>query len=164
MGILKDQRHERFAQLVFSGKVSGSAAYKKAGFRAANAKTAAACGARLLATDNVRARVEELKTAMAGKAVSLAVCDRNTRLRWLNESAERIRSVIESQPDKDLDMAMFRELRATLQQAAQELDQWQQIEQPAQPSAGASGPVRGFQGTFESLLVRLDRYVGEAQG
>lgn len=163
MGVLKDQRYERFAQLVFTGALSGGTAYKKAGFRAANPKTAAAGAARLLASDSVRARVDELKNAVADKTVTLAICDRNTRLKWLNESAERIRSEIAKRPLRSLDMAMFRELRATQQQAAQELGQWRVAEeQPQAPAPG--GTVRGFRGTFESLLVRLDRYVEEVQG
>lgn len=63
MPVLKNARHEKFAQNVAKGK-SATEAYKLAGFNA-RAKSAEAAASRLLGNVKVHARVEELKAAGA---------------------------------------------------------------------------------------------------
>lgn len=65
MPVLKNARHEKFAQNVAKGK-SATEAYKLA--YGAKAKSAEAAGSRLLGNVKVRKRVEELKAAGAARA------------------------------------------------------------------------------------------------
>lgn len=64
---LKNARHERFAQLVVSGKAQATA-YLEAGFKGSES-AARANAARLIATDSVRARVSELQRKGEAKAL-----------------------------------------------------------------------------------------------
>lgn len=66
MPVLKNARHEKFAQNVAKGK-SATEAYKLAGFNA-RSKSAEAAASRLLGNVKVHARVEELKAAGAERA------------------------------------------------------------------------------------------------
>lgn len=70
MPVLKNARHEKFAQNVAKGK-SATEAYRLA--YGAKAKSAEAAGSRLLSNVKVRKRVEELKQAGADRAeISIA--------------------------------------------------------------------------------------------
>jgi len=62
MPILKNQRHEKFAQLVADGE-SATSAYGKSGYKP-NRQMAS----RLMAKDDVRGRIEEIKEASAERA------------------------------------------------------------------------------------------------
>jgi phage terminase small subunit len=63
MPVLKNQRHERFAQEVAKG-VSAIKAYKVAGYAEATAHSNAA---RLMDNDGIRARIDELQGKVAAK-------------------------------------------------------------------------------------------------
>jgi hypothetical protein len=64
MPILANPRHDRFAQLVASGKFSHSEAFRQAGYAENGAKENAS---RLMTNDNVSARIEELRARNAEK-------------------------------------------------------------------------------------------------
>ena len=65
MPILQNARHERFAQLVASGKYSDMEAFKQAGYSARLGS--AECSRRLSENEGVKARIAELKARNAEK-------------------------------------------------------------------------------------------------
>ena len=94
MPILRNPRHEQFAQLVVSGKTP-SAAYVYAGFSKAGASASAT---RLLKSANVRARVEELQATVSQAAITRASVDRQYVVAALKENAER---ALQREPVRD---------------------------------------------------------------
>jgi hypothetical protein len=76
MPLLKNPRHERFAQLVASGKLSHAEAFRQAGYAETGAKEKAS---RLMTNDNVAARSAELRTQNAEQCQM----SREEALAWL---------------------------------------------------------------------------------
>lgn len=68
MPVLSNARHERFAQEIAKG-TSSREAYKIAGYSTKNDATADACASRLLSEAKITARIEELQSRAANKAV-----------------------------------------------------------------------------------------------
>ena len=68
MPALKNAKHERFAQEIVKGTKMVKA-YRLAGFNVKNEASAAAAASRLLKSDNVLARIDELNKRAANKAV-----------------------------------------------------------------------------------------------
>jgi len=64
MDLLKNPKHERFAQLVARGDVSATVAYIKCGYSKSGAKESAS---RLLTNANLKARIAELQKSGAEK-------------------------------------------------------------------------------------------------
>jgi len=64
MPLVKNPRHEQFAQLVASGNLSHAEAFREAGYSETGAKENAS---RLMTNDNVSARIEELRARNAEK-------------------------------------------------------------------------------------------------
>src|SRR5229473_4978381 len=85
ISVLRNPRHEQFAQLVATGK-SPAEAYVCVGFSKAGA---AASATRLLRNAPVRARVEELQQGVAQAAVTRAAIDREYVLAGLKENYRR---------------------------------------------------------------------------
>jgi len=83
MAVLRNPRHERFAQLVATG-MSAAEAYVAAGYAE---KAAYTCGPRLLKTSSVQARVRELQHTIAKMSIDQAVIDRGFVLRELRDNA-----------------------------------------------------------------------------
>ena len=83
MPTLHNSRHERFAQLVATGKTPAEA---YVAVRYAE-KTAYTCGPRLLKTESVRARVIELEQKITEAAVTNAVLNREFVIRELMDNA-----------------------------------------------------------------------------
>lgn len=72
MPVLENRKHELFAQEVAKG-AAGAAAYKKAGFRPKTPMSAHVSASRLLNSDKVLARVQELQTRAASRTeISIA--------------------------------------------------------------------------------------------
>jgi len=157
MGVLRDNRQEAFAQAIALGNLPQGECYTRAGYTARSANVAFAGASRLLSRVMVADRVRELQAEKAAKSTALAICDRNTRLSWLNEAAMLLLGAIRKEPDKPNTMYL-RELRATQEQAARELGQWDVPAQPQVPAQAAEGAPRGFVGTLETLMVKLERY------
>lgn len=67
MPILKNQRHEKFAQGLAQGKTMGEA-YQDAGY-GGSLSVAAACGSRLLKNAKISARVDELKALIVNRVI-----------------------------------------------------------------------------------------------
>lgn len=65
MPVLRNSRHESFAQAIAKG-IAGSVAYKASGY-GASGKAAEACASRLLTDAKVAARVQELQSKAARK-------------------------------------------------------------------------------------------------
>ena len=83
MAVLDNPRHERFAQLVATGR-NPAEAYVAAGYAG---KTAYTCGPRLLKVCSVRNRVRELQQTMAHVFAGQAAVDRQFVLRELRDNA-----------------------------------------------------------------------------
>jgi Terminase small subunit len=83
VAVLNNPRHERFAQLVATGK-GAKEAYVDAGYAGRAAYT---CGPRLLKDRSVRTRVQELQHTMATVSTSRAAVDREFVLRELVDNA-----------------------------------------------------------------------------
>ena len=92
MPVLANARHERFAQLVASGK-NGAEAYVLAGYSRGGAKQSAA---RLLTHAYLQRRIKELQSVIADGIVKLAVTDRNARLTALQERQDALRSIVKA--------------------------------------------------------------------
>lgn len=67
MGVLKNQRHELFAQQIAKGK-TGAEAYTLAGYKGDNQNAVMAGASRLLSSVKVKARVQEIKEKAAAQA------------------------------------------------------------------------------------------------
>ena len=80
MPVLRNPRHEAFAQAIFNGIVgakggatSQAEAYRRAGYHVSNANSARACASRLLTFANgIGERIEELQAQAAGRAQASA--------------------------------------------------------------------------------------------
>jgi hypothetical protein len=83
--MLKNSKHERFAQLVANGN-RADAAYVAAGFSASGAAQSAS---RLLRRGEVQARVTELRKEISGRAIEKAVTDQSWVLERLREQVEQ---------------------------------------------------------------------------
>ena len=86
MPILKNARHERFAQELTRGR-SQCGAYLAAGYKASSPSTAYAHGARLVRNGKVRARMNELQSAEEIKSL-LTMQQHLEELRVLREMAK----------------------------------------------------------------------------
>jgi hypothetical protein len=170
MPVLANARHERFAQLVASGK-NGAEAHVLAGYSRGGAKQSAR---RLLTHAYLQRRIEELQSVIADGIVKLAVTDRNARLTALQERQDALRSIVkaraadpsnQSAPGANtgymvrnikqigggdtaqvveefvLDTGLLRELREIEKQAAIECGDWFEHEK-APPVAGPSATVQ----------------------
>lgn len=150
MPILKNQRHELFAQGVASGK-SARQAYICAGYEK---KQAGACSTRLLQTNaNVRARIDELKQKFVASIEKRSIAAKEVRLAILDDLLDRQRRLVQARAAEHaaipggetglivrqlksigfgannqvleeyaFDAALVREMRATLEQVAEETD------------------------------------------
>ena len=96
MPILRNTRHEQFAQLIAAGK-NTSEAYVCAGFSEKGAKASAH---RLLARPQVAARVDELGVCVGQAAITRASIDREFVLSGLRENFLR---AMQQQPVRDRD-------------------------------------------------------------
>ena len=83
MPVLPNSKHERFAQLVASGRTPADA-YAAVGYKE---RTAYTCGPRLLKRAAVRARVTELQRAVAQVSVTRGAIDREFVLKELMDNA-----------------------------------------------------------------------------
>jgi len=166
MPVLANARHERFAQLVASGK-SGAEAYGLAGYSKRGAKQSAR---RLLTNAYLRLRIKELQSALAEEVVKLAITDRNARLTALQERQDALRSIVKAcaaDPNNQsaagantgymvrtvkqigggdtaqvveefaLDTGLLRELREIEKQAAIECGEWFEHERAPAVSGGS---------------------------
>lgn len=84
--ILKNSRHELFAQAVASGKTPTDA-YSLAGFEPSNCN-----GFRLLTRESVRKRVNEIQSAMAARLVKQAYYTREWVAEQLIDNVERAKA------------------------------------------------------------------------
>ena len=83
MPVLSDPRHERFAELVASGRTPADA-YVAAGYKE---RTAYTCGPRLLKRPEVRDRVHELRQTAAQVSVTRSALNREFVLGELMDNA-----------------------------------------------------------------------------
>src|SRR5262245_9044819 len=80
MPVLRNPRHEAFAQAIFSGIINGKGgahsqaeAYRRAGYKVTNGNSARACASRLLTFANgIGERIEELQNLAAEHTVETA--------------------------------------------------------------------------------------------
>jgi hypothetical protein len=162
MPILKNARHELFAQGVATGK-SATQARRLAGYR--DGPGARAAASRLLTKSNVRARVAELKEEFSRSIVAATIAEKSVRIAILDDFRHRMQRLFEARavdmadvPGGDtglivrqiksigfgkqakvieeyaFDAALVREARATLEQVAEETD----TKKPAEDAAMAA--------------------------
>lgn len=162
MPILKNAKHERFAQLVAKG-LAASNAYKESGYTAeGNAAESAAC--RLLRNVQIVARVEELKQLAADLAVATIGKSKADVMRALWENHVLARASGEySASNKALEltgkeMAMFIERKRIgpmdladltpeeLDQLANQLEQLERNQAEHRGSAGDARPETSVSG------------------
>jgi phage terminase small subunit len=91
MPILRNLKHEQFAQFVANG-INPTEAYVSAGY---SDKGAHASASRLLGVATVRARVEQLRSAINNASLEKAILDRA----WVIEGLKRIAEKAESEND-----------------------------------------------------------------
>jgi hypothetical protein len=91
MPILRNLKHEQFAQFVANG-INPTEAYVSAGY---SDKGAHASASRLLGVATVRARVEELRGAINNASLEKAILDRA----WVIEGLKRIAHKAENEKD-----------------------------------------------------------------
>ena len=80
MPVLKNPRHEAFAQAIFSGIINGKGgahsqaeAYRRAGYKVTNGNSARACASRLLMFANgIGERIKELQALAAEQSIETA--------------------------------------------------------------------------------------------
>ena len=104
MPTLKNIRHERFAQNVVSG-LSLSAAYIAAGYKEAGAS---ANGARLMATEAVASRVDELQKLASERTVEKIAIDQVWVLDKLRENVERAMQITSAKDEEGNVIGEFR--------------------------------------------------------
>ena len=92
MPVLFNSKHERFAQNVTKG-LSATKAYISAGYSKAGAKQNAS---RLMAKDDVLARIKELQTVITERVVTCEVRRRSWRVQMLQQSLERMLALREA--------------------------------------------------------------------
>jgi phage terminase small subunit len=102
MAELKNPRHEAFAQNLMRG-LTPAQAYVAAGFKRAGA---AGNGARLIKTDAVLCRVNELRQAVNATVLQLAITERNERLIALQERWDALREAQAALAREDYAAAM----------------------------------------------------------
>ena len=147
MSPLENAQHELFAQRCAAGG-SATSAYMAAGYEA-KGRSAIASAHKLFMQPKVRARIRDLKTAIAAKLINYSVREKNTRLEALQSRWEKLNRVIEQRsvapelqqvPGGDtglvvrtrvgnynvfaVDIRTLRELRAIEEQASRESGQW----------------------------------------
>jgi hypothetical protein len=125
--ILDNSRHEKFAQLVASGKEAGPA-YVAAGFSQNGADQSAH---RLLNKPAIQARVRELQSEISTQLKDSTIRDVNARVEALHERWERVKTQLAryeplAEEHPKLYLGLLRELRAIEEQAAKQLGQWQE--------------------------------------
>lgn len=98
MPLLKNSKHEQFAQLVATG-VDATEAYQRAGYSGGGARASAS---RLLTNATVSARISEIRREVAAEGLRVAIQERNARLKLLQDTVDRIGRLIEergAEPD-----------------------------------------------------------------
>lgn len=91
MPVLKNQKHEHYAQFIAQG-MSGRKAYLSAGYDAGNADS---CASRLSKHVQVAARIEELRTALAQGILKVSIRETDQRLSRQQDRWDRMHRVIE---------------------------------------------------------------------
>lgn len=87
MPVLRNTRHEKFAQAVFRGETGKQAYRNHVATKPVSDNVATAAGARLLAAVNIQARLDELKGRAANKAVEKVSITRAWVLEKLRKNA-----------------------------------------------------------------------------
>lgn len=183
MGALtKNPRYELFAQAVVRG-LPASRAYVEAGYSANGADSLAV---RLMGNASVLGRIDELQSALEQSFVVGEIGRREARIAALNDRWLKCKALIrargldlanipggstgllvrKSKREGDeylFDVGLMSEMRAIEQQAAQELGHWRAPDEQPVVQTGPAIQALGFRGTFETLLVRLDRFTGETE-
>src|SRR5258708_7729667 len=90
---LQNAQHEMFPQRYRAG-ASATSAYMGGGYEA-KGRAAIASAQKLLIQPKVRARIRDLKTAIAAKLINYSVREKNTRLEALQSRWEKLNRVIE---------------------------------------------------------------------
>jgi hypothetical protein len=90
MPVLSKSKHELFAQFVVKG-LSATAAYTSAGYSKVGA---AQNSSRLIAKDDVRLRIDELKRAISEGVIKLEIRERSARVQILQNNLDRMRQII----------------------------------------------------------------------
>lgn len=88
--LLDNPRHEQFAQRI-AGGASATAAYVAAGYASNGAAQSAR---RLLQNAQIKARLQELRNAIAAAMTQHSVNELSTRIGWLQERIDKMRVVI----------------------------------------------------------------------
>lgn len=161
--VLDNTKHELFAQSVAAGS-SATGAYTSVGYSEAGA---AASASRLRSDAKVSGRIDELKTSMAEGVVEVDIRKREERLQILEDNLNGMLGVIEARsvehaahPGGDtgmltkdyrgknaeqeiwkLDVALVRQINATMKQAAIEEGQWSE-KREVKPASDAEFKAR----------------------
>lgn len=152
--MLRNPRHEQFAQLVANGE-NHTQAYLQAGYAENGAAQSAA---RLMRDGRIQERIEEIRTEITAKMIDVSIRDQNSRLaaaqeRWVLMQ-ELVMKSLRGQGIM-LDAALLREIRALEEHAAKEMVGWAEKHEHSGPGGGpiAIADARLTQLTDEELTV-----------
>ncbi len=147
---LENVKWERFCQAIAKDGLTPTAAYVWAGYKKAAAYASAS---RMMKNIKVRTRIAELRGTIVSQVIKLEVTERNSRVRALQDIADRLRRVMDERgadptmqaipggktgllvrqvkagktgdiEEYKVDTATTSEFRATLEQVAKEVGQW----------------------------------------